>query len=52
MNTNSSSCEKKTYDDLSSPMKLGLQAQNQITESNQETVRFQVVCDMVLNKQT
>lgn len=51
MNTNSSFCEKN-YDNLCSPMKLSLQAQNQITETRQETVRFKVVCDMVWNKQT
>lgn len=51
MNTNSSFCEKK-YENLSSSMKLSLQAQNQITETCQEMVRFKVVCGMVLNKHT
>lgn len=33
-------------------MELSLQAQNQITETSQETVRFKVVRDLVLNRQT
>lgn len=51
MNTNSSFHEKN-YDSLCSPMELSLQAQNQITETSQGTVRFKVVCDLVLNRQT